>query len=1078
MRRFFALVALTSFVFLASRLPLEAADVTGTITGVVKDASGAVIPGVLVTGTHTGTNATYTATSDETGTYALRGIPVGVYKIVTEHTGFKPFELTGIRLQVNESLRVDVALVVGATTDRITVSADVISVDTVSPTLKAVIDQRRIEDLPLNGRNPTQLMRLVAGVEIDTRSDVTSGQTYPGVTPVSVNGGRSNATNYILDGGQNNDHYNNAPNPMPNPDALQEFSVQTNNFSAEFGRNVGGVVNAVTKSGTNQVHGSAFEYLRNYSMNAANFFALVKAPGVKQDDGLKRNQFGASMGGPVWFPRIYNGKNKTFFFFAYQGQRQRRTPTTTNVTVPTLLQRAGDFSEVKKALKDPFGGGVYPGNRIPLSQYDTAAKWIVDHYVPAPAPGANQIAYSARRQQDEDQTMAKIDHQLTANNRLSGRYWVSKATAPAMLDPANYMNTSTGSAWRNTSTVLSDTHVFSPTLVNTALVGFNQSTTDTFRALPEKSLADLGIKIYSDKKPQYHMTISGYFSINTGDTNFFLRDEYQLSDTLRWSHGKHQISIGAEYDRGLGNIDNNYRANGIWNWNSSAPFTGDALADYFVGKFTSLAQGVGEYKRTRFNMFSTFFQDSAKVSRRLTLNLGVRWEPHFPWKDRDGKLAGWREGQQSTRYVNAPRGILYPGDPGFPEGGYNTAWKNFGPRVGFSWDVFGDGKSSIRGGYGVFFDSINTIQSNSLANQGPFGTVVNILGNTLNNFSNPYAGTTNPFPASTNPPREVKFFLPLVPTLFEEHMRNPYLQSWNLTVEREIGWATVIKAGYAGSKGTRLYSGREFNPAIYRPGATTSNLDQRRPRYPELGQTNMIQYTGNSVYHSLQTTLEKRFQSGFSLLASYTFSRSIDDGSNNKGNGTTMTNPWNQRADRGRSDFDHAHVLTASGLWEIPYKPSAAVTRFLAGGWKLTGILTLQTGYHFDIGSGVNNFLTGGGNRADVIGDWRLPEDRTRGQRVLQWLNKAAFGPNALGTPGNIGRNVLPGPGTANIDLGLHKDFRMKEYLTAQFRFESFNSFNRVNLNLPTTSLNSANFMRVTSAGDPRILQFALRLMW
>ena len=322
-------------------LPIFPQNVTGTISGIVHDPSGAVVPLVNITATNTGTSAAFKTTTDETGAYFLRTLPVGIYDLAAEVNGFKKYQTKGIRLQVNEVARVDVNLAVGTAAETVTVSSQAVVVDTTTATLKTAVDQKRIEELPLNGRNPTQLMQLIVGVVKDTRADVTSGTTYPGTLPVSVKGNRSNSTNYVLDGAQNNDHYSNAANPMPNPDALQEFSVQTNNFSAEFGRQSGGLVNAVTKSGTNDIHGSAFEFVRNKAINARNFFNPPVSPGsnVRRDDGLKRNQFGATVGGPVFIPKVYNGRDKSFFFFSYQGTAQRQTPISAGRVVPTVAQR-------------------------------------------------------------------------------------------------------------------------------------------------------------------------------------------------------------------------------------------------------------------------------------------------------------------------------------------------------------------------------------------------------------------------------------------------------------------------------------------------------------------------------------------------------------------------------------------------------------------------------------------------------------------------------------------------------------------------------------------------------------------
>ncbi len=1068
---------LSALLCLASPL---AADVTGTITGVVADPTGAVVPRAEITVINTGTNASFRASSDEQGVFFLRTLPIGVYNLTTAVQGFRKFEAKGIRLQVNETARVDVSLTVGETAESVTVAAEVTFVDTKSATLKTIVDMGRVQELPLNGRNPVQLMQMAPGVQIARGADVTSGTTYPGVIPVSVNGGRANTTNYVLDGAQNNDHYSNAPNPMPNPDALAEFSVQTNNFNAEFGRNNGGLVNAVTRSGTNQLHGSAFEYVRHKALNAANFFAPPIAAGKKRDDGLKRNQFGFTVGGPVVVPKLYNGKDKSFFFFSYQTTLLRQTPNQVSRIVPTAAQRRGDFSALGRALRDPFSSPTanYPGAQIPLSQFNSVSRTITENHLPIPDSG-NTIAFPMVTNSDDHQVLVRGDQQITVNNRLSGRYWKSWAEQPASLDPRNYLNTVGGRKWFNNSVTLTDTHAFSAGVVNQFLFGYNHTDGPVVQIGPEKSLTALGVKMFNDDKPQYHLTVTGYFQINTGDTNNFFRDEYQISDVVRWSRGRHQLSFGGETGWGLGDIVNNFRANGQFNWNGTAPFTTDALADWFVGKFNGLSQGIGEYKKNRLDLLSFFFQDSMRLARGLTLDLGVRWDPFFPYTDVDGKLSAWRPGQQSTRYVNAPRGILYPGDPGLPDGGYDTAWHNFGPRVGFAWDIFGNGRTSLRGGYGVFYDRTNTISTNSQANQGPFGTLVNINGNAANSFTDPYAGMTNPFPASLNPPPDVRFVLPHVAFVYEEHMRNAYLHAWNLTLEREVAGGFIVRGAYAASKGTRLVALREGNPAVYAPGVTTATTNQRRPLFPNFGNVTLIEPVGNSSYHSLQFTGERRFSRGYTVLVNYTFAKSIDDGSANKATGTTRTNPFNQRFDKGPSDFDHRHVFSASSLWELPIRFDSRAANTLLGGWNVSGIASLLSGQPFTVGSGADNARTGtGGQRADLVGNPYLAGDRPRGERINLWLNRAAFQTNALGTFGNQGRNLFRGPGFASVDFGLHKNFAISERARAQFRFEVFNAFNRVNLNQPDGNLASGNFLKVTSAVDPRILQFAVRLNW
>ena len=1069
------------FVLALYALSAYAQNTTGSIIGVVRDPAGGVIPGASVRATNTGTRAVFQTVTNAEGQYAIRTIPIGLYDLAIEAAGFKRFETTAIRVQVDELARVDAELSIGAPTESVTVAGEVVSVDTETATLKSVVDQRRIEQLPLNGRNATQLMRLIVGVIADPRADVTSGTTYPGITPVSVNGSRANATNYILDGSNNNDHYSNAPNPMPNPDALQEFSVQTNNFSAEFGRQSGGIVNAVTRSGDNTVHGSAFEYVRNQALNAANFFSPI-VNGKKQQDGLKRNQYGGTLGGPVWLPRIYNGHDKTFFFFSYQGTRLRQAPIQAQIIVPTPAMRLGDLSSLLpgRQLRNPFKNGeAYPNNLIPASDISPISTQILTH-IPLPTSGNTTFA-AAPNNFDEDQWLLRGDQQISSRNRLTVRWFRSFGETPAYLDESNYLAQNTGRTWLNTSATLTDTHTFGASLTNQVLFGFNRTDGNNVPIYPPKTFHDLGINIFTDDKPQWYVSVSGYWgTLNTGDTNRFLRDEYQFNDALRWSKGVHQVTMGGEYGRGADDVTNNFRANGRFTFNGpSSPFTGDSFADFLVGKFNDFTQGAGEYRNTRFNRISLFAQDSWKVRPRLVLDLGVRWEPFFPYTDLNDRIAAWHPGQQSQRYANSPPGVVFAGDPGVPAGGFGRTWKNLAPRAGFAWDLFGNGKMSLRGGYGIFFDQPNTISWNSQADQAPFGTVLSTTGNAVNSLANPYAGTINPFPSDLNPPKSAFFPQFSSQFLYVPDMRNPYIQAWNLTVERKILAGVVVHTSYAGSKGTRLVAIRELNPAIYAPGVTTATTNQRRIYAPGLGGTSLVEPVGNSTFHAFQITAERRFSKGFSILANYQFGKSIDDASANKGTGVNRTNPYNQGFDKGRADFDRTQVFNFSGLWELPVRFHGRLLNAVAGGWNLNSIVSLISGYPFTVGSGVDNARTGtGGQRADLTGDPNISGDRPRGQIINEWLRKTAFVPNALGTFGTLGRNTFEGPGYANVDLGLAKDFRVTERVAVTFRFEAFNAFNRVNLNLPSASQSSGTFMRITSAYDPRILQFALRTTW
>jgi outer membrane receptor protein involved in Fe transport len=1043
---------------------------TGSIVGVVRDSDGGVVPGAAVTATNTATNATFTANSADNGQYVLRGLPVGPYSVTVELTGFQSVKNDGVTVRVNEDVRLDPTLKVGDLTETVTVSGMARTVDTTTSTLKTVVDQQRIETLPLNGRNPTQLLLLVPGVSPDTRTSLTSGATYPGVQPVSSSGARGNSTNYVLDGGSNNDHYTNSPNPMPNPDALQEFSVQTNNFSAEYGRQMGAIVNAVTRAGTNNFKGLAFGYLRDSSMNANNFFTPSKS------DGLKRQQVGGTFGGPI-------KENRTFFFASYQHTSTKSAPADNTALVPTAAQRAGDFSSLSKAIIDPLTGAAFPGNRIPANRLDPTALKIINEWLPLPNGGAgdsaNLVRYAIPNSLKDDQWLARVDHKFSDKHSLYGRFWVSNADQPPYLQDGNILTSAYGRTWRNTVVSGNDTYMISDRMLNNLVVTFNRTNNYNFQVYPP-NYSSLGIQnVYNDDAPQWYFTVNGYFGINSGDTNTFLRNELQIVDTVRWTTPRHEIAVGFDYTYGKGDTINNFKANGRYTFNGSAPFTGDALADFMLGKFQSFEQGVGEYKGTRTHSIATFIQDTFRVNPKLTLNLGLRWEPFFPYTDANNRMAGYRPGQESTVFTNAPVGILYPGDAGFPSGGYDKDWKQFGPRVGFAYDPFGDGKSSIRAGYGIFYDRPNTLMTNSQATQAPFGTTLTQNGNAANSTANPYAGATNPFPIDPYGkfPSDVAFTLPMTVFSFDQNMKNGRLQSWNLTLEREIMPTYLLRVAYAGSQGDRLALGRELNPAIYAVGATTSTTNNRRALYPNFAGITSIEPTGESSYHSLQVTLDKRFSKGLTVLATYSLSKALDNSSENKQNGQSVTNPADIMFDWGPANFDRRHRFVTSWLWEIPADFKNPVLGSVLNKWAMSGILTLQSGLPFTIGSGVDNARTGTGNqRADVTGDVTLADGRTTDEEIKQWFNTSAFVANALGTFGTAGRNAMRGPGSMTLDFGLNKTFPVTDSLKLQFRAEAFNLLNHANFNLPEGSRSSGNFGRILSAGDPRIMQLALRV--
>lgn len=1134
---------------LALHGPLMAQDIDGAIVGTAKDATGGLITDATVVAINVGTRAKTPAATLPDGSFIIR-VPPGNYYVSVQAPGFETVRVQNIHIYVNTQSRADAVLKVGASSEVVSVSAVDNDVDTTSATIKESIGATTILDLPLNGRNPLSLIVLIAGVTRDPKANVTSGATYPGASGISINGGRSDTTNYILDGSSANDNYTNAPNPLPNPDALQEFSVQTNNFDAEFGRLPGGIVNAVTRSGVNAFHGTGYEYIRNNYFNALDFFAGPIVNGKKPDDGLKRHQFGGSVGGPILIPHVYNGRDKSFFFFSLQETLVHQRPLGTSANVPDALELAGNFSETGN-LYMPYAPNQATFNQstIPMADWSPVAKKLLP-FLPlasaaAPASkGQQTVQYQSLNNTADRQDLIRIDQHIRSNNTLYGTFFNSRQTAQSFLNPANYLALKNQGAWLSRRYQANDTHLFRATLVNEASFSYAHNQYANTPIYPSATLPQLGVgsgngfwASQAEANPglwvpqgqaEYQFNVSTYFNMATGDTNEFIRDEYQGIETVRWSHGNHQFSFGGEYYYGTGDNINDFQQNPAFTFTGSKPSganpansTGNSFADFLIGDYSSFTQGAGEFKNTRYNQYAAFAEDNWKALPRLMLNLGVRYEPFLPDFDLNNKLAVWRPGQQSTLYPNAAPGVLFVGDPNIPKGGFKASYKNVGPRIGFAYDVFGDGSTSIRGGYGIFFDQPNTITTNPQTDQAPFAPVVTLNGTALNSVANPYGGSTNTF--SAYPSQSGGYTIPPTPTagftfpaystqyLYAANMRNAYTESWNLQVERNIGFKTVVDVAYAASAATHLPNARELNPAAYCPndpscnaqldsnplyttGATASNYNQRRliqqptcaPNSSPcrlvngLGSTTLLAPAGSSNYNSIKVALRRHFIRGFSFLANYTFSKSLDADSNSKETGQFRTIPWDPRFDYGPSDFDRRHVLNASTVWQIHAPSHNGLEHALLNGWENTLIFNYTGGYPFSVFSGAPNALTGTANqRANSVPGVAVYTNGFLNNQATKrgtYIKAAAFVANPVGTFGDTGRNAYRGPGYTDFDGGVSKNLATLENFKLMFRFEAFNFLNHTNLTgPPTNTLTSGTFGEIASDYGPRVLQFALR---
>jgi hypothetical protein len=711
---------------------------TGTILGRVVDQSGSAVPRASIQARNSGTGLVATAVSNEEGIYLAPALPPGTYELTVSAAGLKTYKQSGIQLEVDQNARVDAVLQVGPLSESIAVQADALSVDTQSTTLGATVDNRRMTSIPLNGRNVLSLAQLLPGVGVgDIETTLVNARSGPSMT---ISGNRVTDNNLMLDGTSMVELMYNYGINLPNPDAVQEFRVLTNTYSAEYGRASGGVFLAVSKSGSNDVHGSSFEFLRNDNLNARNFFAPSKP-------FLRQNQFGGSIGGPVILPK-YNGRNHTFIFGSYQGVRVRQQTLMTS-TPATAQENQGDFSAaLPKTIKDPTNGLPFPGNLIPANRLDSYSMNLAKIYMPLPNQPDGKFIELRSMPTTGDQYVIKGDHIFSQADRLSMRLFQNREQAdntaggnsPQMVGPSS--NTSITAA-------INETHIFSPRLLNEFHVSFLRSVYVT-EAEPHPynlSPRDLGANYNLDGTAHVppNLTVSGRFMATT--TRPFREPEntYEYSEKLSWLHGRHAIKIGADLRRLQHNTFVQYYG-GIIRIDGS--YTGNAMADFVLGRPGEFQNVSVSEDYSRAWQFQPFVQDDFKVSKRLTLNLGLRWELNTPWTNIQGANSVVRPGHQSTLFPAAPPGLLFIRDPGVPDGLYPTRMKHFAPRFGFTWDVRGDGRLSVRGAFGLFYVANGAVLSSiSQQNCQPYVLAVDIVPYSI---SNPYGSGADPFPFIPN----------------------------------------------------------------------------------------------------------------------------------------------------------------------------------------------------------------------------------------------------------------------------------------------------------------------------------------
>lgn len=1080
----------------------EGSDLLGT----VRDSSGASVAGAKVIATHTSTNVSADMKSDDSGNFAFRFLPPGRYSVRAEMSGFNTVTVTDVILQVNINATITIVLKPASISESLTVKAETNRIETTDATVKHSITNEQVLGLPVltstAGRSVLNTLPFLAPGVV---SNTVSGEGGSRGEQISINGSRPSSVSFNFEGGDNNDHEGNrAASPLPNPDALGEFTIVTNNYKADLGRSSGGVINAVTKGGTNEFHGNLRYFLVNEALNARGFFDPVRPRS-------RLNTFGGNIGGPVKLPWVYNGKDKTFFFVDYEGTRSDRQ-SLYNRDLLSERERRGDFSNLPVAqqpvdpvTRQPFQGGIIPDNRI-----SPVAKEYLSRYIPSPNTGERNYRALLPTSDLNDGITARVDHKIGQSDTISGTYFYVKTQTEAGSTTNIPIGSQQNSYTRNHNFVLRETHVFSDRWIN-QFIGTITRYTDDFRFLTPGadgvSPAEIGITGVHPQTEKFlgvpTLVIAGTgVQLTTGGGSTSAKTAWQIKDDVSYTRGAHSFKFGGEmrsfiFNKYLGN------ANGSFNFSNANTFGSRvSIADFLLGVPNSFSQNTGNVLYPRQHAYYFYGLDDWRVTPNLTLNFGLRYELVPNLVDENDQFNVFRPGEKSQLLPQAPLGVLFIGDPDsvlgtVPPGVYPTDKNNFAPRFGLAYTprsssdfgkkLLGEGKTVIRLGAGVFYDQTYGFSATQYSFTQPFSVTQSLAANQINaaggTYVNPFGTLPNPWPLDLSE-RTFTGTPQLQP--FDPTFRTAYTYQYNFTIQRELPWSLLVDFGYVGNISAKLNRERELNWAVVGPGATTANVQARRI-YQQFGSIPSQESTGRARYDSFQVRLTRRFAAGLALDSSYVFAKALDNGSNPQVSQLVLTNPlrW------ARSSNDRRHNFVASYTYAFPKSRASSWVKYVADGWQIGGITQFRSGVPMDISqigdTTLSGRIIGGRGNPDLIGEFVKFDPRNFQTIVVDGVARTGnffFDPRAFrnvtvtdytqARPGTLGRNVFSGPGINTWAASFIKHTVIAERHDIELRADIDNLFNHANFFTPSL-ITGATFGGVTSADTGRTLQISLR---